>query len=281
MNNLNFEEIINFSNKYNYENIKTLNKNISKVFKIKTENKIYILKINKVKIKEEFNLISTTINLLNKNKFQTPKLIKSEYMNNQSNFLFEFIKNEIEFNISNEEHINQLIKCLNEFYYITKDIKTNKTNSKIINILKKVISENIQNHHIKILKKSLDIIEEYKINLVLTNEDINPSNIIINENKIYFIDFDELQFSEIEEYLAKIYLKFIPINENLENKLEIYSNILKNIKFKYNLKKIIEYIIILLYQEYFQQEKNNQQVYLKLILQIYNNKKTIICELEK
>ena len=76
----------------NLKKYKNLSKNIYReTYRIEKNKESYILKINSSKTNKEFELIKKTIQTLNENNFQTPKLLFSTHQQNKSYFLFEDI----------------------------------------------------------------------------------------------------------------------------------------------------------------------------------------------
>lgn len=277
-----FEEIINFSNKFIFEKIFTCNEKITEVFKVIIENKKYILKINKNQSNEEFNLVINLINHLNQNNFPTPKLLYSKYFEQKSYFIFDYIKNEEKYNIFNENHLIQLTQILNQFYTLSEKIEKNKKieNQFITKIEEKL---NLENQvHSKILFESINEIKKTLKQNNIIIEDINPDNILINNKIINIIDFDLVSLGELELDMASLFVKFIPDISTLETKLNLFSQILNNlnIKSKIDLLKIINYIILLLYQESVNKNVEIQKVSLNNIIMFYQNKEFIIKQLE-
>lgn len=286
-----FENIINFSSNFKFEKLFTYDDKITEVFKVSYNDKFYILKINKVKSRQDFILITNLIDLLNKENFPTPKLLYSKYLNDISYFILEFIENDSKFNIFNETHIKNLINILNLFYDTSDKIKFQKNIKLEDNTNLLLFFENFSSFqnsiNSKIINECLNYIKEnLNINKLIIS-DINPENILIKNNNLYLIDFDQIKFFEVELDLAVLLINFIPISSNLEIKLNIFSNILNNLKLKNKLdiEKIINYSILFLYKKYYLSEKYKHNLdiknsYINLILIYYRNKNFIIKEIE-
>ena len=287
MNETEFNALIVTDNLKKYKN---LSKNICReTYRIEKNKENFILKINNSKTKEEFELIKKTIQTLNDNNFQTPKLLFSIYWQNKSYFLFEDISETGALEIQSKRDTEQkkknetILKLLQKFYKITLEIENNKNENQIINFIENNI-ERFSFIHKNILHKIINELKEIKTNqnrLILT--DINYSNFLEFKKKNYMIDFDEVCFSDIEYDIAQVFLNFI-LNENPKNSLEQNIFELKKIIKEYdkisenNHLKIINYLIISMYHDIikYDHHKEIQEQIFKKVLFILNNKETII-----
>ncbi len=280
MNEIEFNSLVKTENFKKYKN---LSKNICReTYRIEKNKENYILKINNSKTNKEFELIKKTIQTLNENKFQTPKLLFSIYQQNKSYFLFEDIT---ETGASEQKRkIEDIIKILLKFYKITQKIENNNNNeNQIINFIENNI-ERFSFIHKNILHKIINELKEINQSqnrLIIT--DINNTNFLEFKKKTYIIDFDEVCFSDIEYDIAQIFLNFI-LNENPKNSLEQNISELKIIITQYNKisetsnLKIINYLIISMYHDIikYDHHKEIQEQIFKKVLFILNNKETII-----
>lgn len=282
MNEKEFTKLITSENLSKYKN---LSKNFCrKVYKIENNNKNYILKINTSKTLEEFELITKIILILNDNKFSTPKLLFSKYQNKTSYFLFEYILEIGEGRGERgDEDIEKILKLLLKYYKLTSKNLNEKKENEIIKYLENNIDK-FSFIHKNLLQNIISELKEDKNQILIAIlTDVNPTNFIQVKNKVYLIDFDEVCFSEIEFDIAQIFLNFI-INVKTKNTLEQNLLELKKIILnfetiqKINSSKIINYLIISMYQDIFKYEQNKeiQEEIFKKILFILNNKKTIL-----
>jgi len=291
----------------NLKKYKNLSKNIYReTYRIEKNKESYILKINSSKTNKEFELIKKTIQTLNENNFQTPKLLFSTHQQNKSYFLFEDITetgdgrlgtgavttqasfgnrlSSIDKNQEQKRKIEDIIKILEKFYKITEKIENNNKNE---NQIITYIENNLERFsfiHKNILHKIINELKEINTNqnrLIIT--DINNTNFLEFKKKTYIIDFDEVCFCEIEYDIAQVFLNFI-LNENPKNSLEQNISELKKIITEYNKisetsnLKIINYLIISMYHDiikYDHHQEIQEQIFKKVIF-ILNNKETIL-----
>lgn len=210
----------------------------------------YIYKINHTKTKEEFDLITKTILLLNKNNFPTAKLITSKYEDSKSYFVFEFLKgNNIK---KKEKYLKPISELLIKFYEITKKIDYNEN----LNFSKYVEKSNfkIENQLLNnIFKNKIEKLKNNKHKQLIIN-DVNTSNFIEDGEKLYLIDFDEIFFSEIELDLADFFTDYFSIQYKEEHNLFEIINVYKKYinyftDYKINIEKIMDYMILILIKE--------------------------------
>ncbi|MFW6286040.1 MAG: hypothetical protein ACOC16_02865 [Nanoarchaeota archaeon] len=275
-----FEKIINFDSNFQYKQI-SKTKKATDIYlvedkKVNQNTKKYILKINHQKNKEEYNLIINTIKLLNKNKYPTPKLLHSKYINSKSYFIFEYIKgNPIKQESKNIIPISNLIK---EFYNITKNtpINSNLTLQEKVKNFKLNISTPIYKKiFYDILTQIIQNIQNEKLRII----DINTSNFINIENQLYIIDFDEIFFTEIEFDIADLFTDFVKIHKDSFFEIIKYYNLFLNEFKEYDInnEKIINYMILILISELTNNAPKEENTWkMQAIHFLFTNKNTFL-----
>ena len=82
------------------------------------------------------------------------------------------------------------------------------------------------------LKRALDTFESkeklFNQNLILTHGDLNPGNIIVNQNKIVFIDWEKVRFDNIASDLAFLWVKSALSNEYRNKIILKFSSMVKS-----------------------------------------------------
>jgi len=282
MTQINFQEIINKNNNYDYIEIQGTNQ-LTKTYKVihKPSTQKYFYKQIQNKSKDEFELITTIIKTLNKNNFNTPKLIFFNY-NNETKIchqLFEYLNNDKETKNpkQNKENYIQILNLIKQFNQIIKKIlkieikQLNLENIKIqnkINQKKLNLSQNLKTQF------QTELNYDYSSQEIILN-DINSSNFLIHKNKYYLIDFDDIKFGTFEYDLSKIYVNLYYENTDTLTSFKAFSKLINNNIQKINYKTLINAIILNLLDKIYigllQTKKQNKLISNRLI-EIKTNK---------
>lgn len=247
---------------------------------VQNQDEKYIFKINHNKTKEEFELIIQTIQKLNSSKFPTAKLIYSEYTNNKSYFIFEYINGE---KIKKDEHnLKQIANLTKQFYKITKEMLINPNLT--FNSLSKKVTLKTQSPIL------LDIFQKTLTKLLINNHeqliicDINSSNFINTKNGLYMIDFDEIFFCEIEFDIADFFTDYFKINKtSIAEIIKNYKSYLIQFKeYEISISKILNYIILILISELTSSASQSENQYkMETLKFILKNKKILLKHLSQ
>ena len=194
---------------------------INDIFLVNTDNKKYIVKIYNVdKEKQIKNSLYTQ-----KNIFQSLK-ITADVLLNKNNELYtryndkfyaiqEFIEEQKNAKIDIIEEIsNNLYFLHQEMKKLDKGLYENKKEYSDITSIKENIekskneletlktSQKVKNIFDKLLNKRKNLLEKYRCEyhpdkFQVIHRDIRPGNIIVNNNGIYFIDFDYVSYGDL------------------------------------------------------------------------------------
>lgn len=264
-----YDEIINFNEKFTYKRFKKTN-NYSDSYLVDDK---YILKITNNKTKTQFDLIVKIIQNLNEKNFPTAKCLFSKYKNNKSYFVFEYIRGDKI--TKDKKYIKDISNLINLFYDMTKDFEIEKDNCLLYQAHKMIISINNDKYK-QIFIETIEKLKKNQNNLRLIITDVNTSNFIIKDNKLYLIDFDEVLFGEIEFDLADFIEDYFNLNiETLDEKVEDIKFLLES--FEINSEKIIDYLIsILIFELNFNSYNKKRVDFLEYVLE---NKETLMNKL--
>lgn len=218
------ELLKNINDNYNI-NIENINKlgisTINDIFIVNSSNNKYIVKIYNVDEEKQIKMSLCT----QKNIYESLGIV-ADVLKNKENELYtkynnkfytiqEYIEeqNDIKFDRTNEiaKNLFFLHEKLREFdesifknkkeYKDYSEIKRNIEKSR--NILRKIkIEKEVKDIFELLLNKREDILDKYKCEYSpkkcqVIHRDIRPSNILANNGKIYFIDFDYIAYGDL------------------------------------------------------------------------------------
>ena len=183
-------------------------------------NKKSIFKIlkkdsNKI-LKNNFYNKYVSTKIIKKNLF--PKIIHSDKKN--SLYVYEYFDGK-QVNTLNKELIIKTAKKLKKLHTLDVDKKLITFNSQI-NFYIKEIKKNKNN---KILKEGIKLYKKLKNNEsdnVISHNDLNKSNILFNNHKICFIDYDYVSINNRFSDLARIFSSYKFTEKDINIFLEIY-----------------------------------------------------------
>lgn len=277
-----------------YYKINKKNKN-SNIYLLQNKNNSYIFRISSIKDKNQLEEQCLVSSKIKKNLFIKLKKNKNNtFIDSKENLIFIAYK-KVEGNVydGNPERFNKLIKnaiilfkelkknkknkfkkIQNNKYLIKNDIEIVQNiikgsflkhlqNKKIINSkTKKMVLENklfLKNTFNLLLKLNL---RKYKKQLV--HNDLNHSNIIINKNKIKFIDLEDIFYDTQQQAIAHLFFKIT--RHSVFNK-KISIRVLKN--------KYLPKILKLLFND-LKLYNSKEELYLFCILRILSDIAIII-----
>lgn len=238
---------------------------INDIFLINIDNKKYIVKIYNVDGEKQIrnslytqkkiyqSLKITADILINKNnelytKYNDKFYAIQEYIEEQKNTKIDIIEK----TSKNLYFLHQELKKLDKTLYKNKKEYSDSTSikeniEKTKNELEKIkTSQEVKSIFDKLLNKRKNLLEKYKCEYCpnefqVIHRDIRPGNIIVNNNGIYFIDFDYVAYGDllfeigsasmlISDFIIERAKDFVNIyNSYLEKKYkneEIYKNLL-------------------------------------------------------
>ena len=183
-------------------------------------NKKSIFKIlkkdsNKI-LKNNFYNKHISIKIIKENLF--PKIIHSDKKN--SLYVYEYFDGK-QVNTLNKELIIKTAKKLKKLHALDVDKKLNTFNSQI-NFYIKEIKKNKNN---KILREGIKLYKKFKddeSDNVISHNDLNKSNILFNNHKICFIDYDYVSINNRFSDLARIFSSYKFTEKDINIFLDIY-----------------------------------------------------------
>lgn len=263
-----FEDTIKFNTQlFSYSTIKNENGRESIFVQDRLNKQKYFFKTYKNMKKEDYDFSKKIMKKLNENQFNTARLLFSKYIEEKAYYIYEFIEGKKFENTSKDRIL--LIKTIQQFHILTKDVKTKQER-----FLDRI--ENLKKHfpniiHIKIISY-ISSVAQINYNPQIIISDINPTNMILYKNQIFLTDLEEVKVGEIEFDLARIYLNFFDHKLPIEKNSQEFCKMLNYLKHKPDLNKLVAYIILAFYYKQISTKKN----YNINILTFFKNRNLII-----